>query len=74
MEEIFEAYAADGDTPLLLASLRVIAQVKGVSELAHKTGMTRQCLQKALSGKGNPRLENINAIMQSMGYHIFPEL
>ena len=64
MGEIFEAYAVDGDTASLLASLRVIAQVKGVTELASKTGMTRQGLQKALSGKGNPRLENINAILQ----------
>ena len=73
MDEIFEAYAVDGDTASLLASLRVIAQVKGVTELAGKTGMTRQGLQKALSGKGNPRLENINAIMQAMGYHLVPQ-
>lgn len=73
MDEIFETYAVDGDTPSLLASLRVVAQVKGVTELASKTGMTRQGLQKALSGKGNPRLENINAIMQAMGYHLVPQ-
>jgi len=34
--------------------------------------MTRQGLQKALSAKGNPRLDNINAIMQAMGYHLLP--
>ena len=73
MDEIFEAYAVDGDTGSLLASLRVIAQVKGVTELASKTGMTRQGLQKALSGKGNPRLGNLNAIMQAMGYHLVPQ-
>ena len=59
IDEIFEEYAAAGDTAALLASLRIIAKVKGVSELASQIGITRQGLQKALSSKGNPGLENI---------------
>lgn len=70
INEIFEEYAQLGDTSALLASLRVVAKVKGISELANKIGITRQGLQKALSSKGNPRLENINAIMQAMGYQL----
>ena len=31
LEEIFDAYAEDHDSPSLLASLRVIAKVKGIS-------------------------------------------
>ena len=70
IDEVFRAYAEDGDTAALLASLRVIAQVKGVSGIASQVGLTRQGLQKALSPKGNPRLDNINAIMQAMGYQL----
>ena len=29
-------------------------------------------LQKAISSKGNPRLDNINAIMKAMGYQLMP--
>lgn len=35
--------------------------------------MTRNGYQKALSEDGNPGFENINAIMQAMGYSLIPE-
>ncbi len=73
LAEIFDEYARNGNSPALLASLRVIARVKGISVLAEQTGMTRQGLQKALSGKGNPRLDNINSIMHALGYRLKPE-
>lgn len=70
--EIFEDYARDGDSAALLSSLRVIARVKGITAMADEIGMTRQGLQKALSAKGNPRLDSVNAIMQAMGYQLVP--
>lgn len=73
LAEIFDEYAQDGDSTALLASLRVIAKIKGISALAEQTGMTRQGLQKALSTKGNPRLDNINSIMHALGYRLMPE-
>ncbi|MBL7161271.1 MAG: putative addiction module antidote protein [Anaerolineales bacterium] len=72
LTEIFADYAQDGDSAALLSALRVIARVKGVSNMAAEIGMTRQGLQKALSAKGNPRLDNINAIMRAMGYQLMP--
>ena len=66
LTEIFDEYSRDGDSAALLASLRVIAKLKGITTLAGQTGMTRQGLQKALSSKGNPRLDNINSIMHAM--------
>ena len=73
LNEIFSDYAEDGDSAALLSALRVIARVKGLSTLAEEVGMTRQGLQKALSAKGNPRLDNINAIMRAMGYQLMPQ-
>ena len=73
LNEIFDEYAHDGDSAALLASLRIIAKVKGISALAEKTGMTRQGIQKALSSKGNPRLDNINSIMHALGYSLIPK-
>lgn len=70
--EIFDEYAIDGNSAALLASLRVIARVKGISAISEKTGMSRQGLQKALSEKGNPRLDNINSIMHALGYRLAP--
>jgi probable addiction module antidote protein len=71
--ESFEAYAQDGDSAALLSQLRVIARLKGISAIADEVGLTRQGLQKALSAKGNPRLDNINSIMHAMGYQLMPQ-
>ncbi len=73
LAEIFNDYAADGDSAALLSALRVIVRVKGLSTMAEEIGMTRQGLQKALSAKGNPRLDNISAIMRAMGYQLMPQ-
>ena len=72
LTEIFADYAQDGDSAALLSALRVIARVKGLSVIAAEIGMTRQGLQKALSARGNPRLDSINAIMRAMGYQLMP--
>ena len=72
LNESFADYAEDGDSAALLSALRIIARVKGISTMAEEVGMTRQGLQKALSAKGNPRLDNINAIMKAMGYQLMP--
>ncbi len=73
LTEIFDDFARDDDSAALLSALRVVARVKGVSAMAEEIGMTRQGLQKALSAKGNPRLDNVNAIMRTMGYRLMPQ-
>jgi probable addiction module antidote protein len=72
IDEIFDTYAQDRNSAALLASLRVIAKVKGISAIAEEAGLTRQGLQHALSKKGNPRFDNINAIMNALGYRLTP--
>ncbi len=69
----FEEYAKDNDTGALLSALRIISRAKGMTAMADEIGMTRQGLQKALSVNGNPRLDNINAIMHSLGYRLIPQ-
>lgn len=70
---IFDEYANDGNLAALLASLRVISRVKGITAIAEEIGMTRKGLQKALSEQGNPKFESINAILQAMGYRLAPQ-
>jgi probable addiction module antidote protein len=70
---VFDEYAQNNDAAALLSALRVTARVKGITAMADEIGMTRRGLQRALSSKGNPRLENINAIMKAMGYQLMPQ-
>lgn len=70
---IFEEYARDGDTGAFLSSLRTISRVKGISALGRETGLSRKGIQKALSDQGNPRFENIHAILRALGYQLMPQ-
>jgi putative addiction module killer protein/probable addiction module antidote protein len=70
---LFEEYARDNDTGALLTFLRRISRVKGITATTEAAGMTRKGLQKALSKEGNPKFENINAIMHAIGYRLAPQ-
>jgi len=70
---IFSEYEKDGNMPALLSSLRSLARVKGVSNIAKEVKMSRQGVQKALSANGNPRLGSFTAIVQAMGYRLMPQ-
>jgi probable addiction module antidote protein len=69
---IFDEYAKDGDTAALLASLRTVSRVKGISAIAEETGISRNGIQKALSENGNPEFASVNAILHAMGYSLMP--
>jgi len=73
INDIFAEFAETKNAAALLASLRVIAKVRGMSGIAEQIGVTRQGLHKALSPKGNPRFDNINAIMNAFGYQLMPQ-
>jgi len=49
IKEIFADYAHDRNAAALLASLRVIAKVKGMSNIAQEIGLSRRGLYKVLS-------------------------
>ena len=70
---IFEEYAKDANLAALLASLRVLSRVKGVTAIAEEVGMSRKGIQKALSEQGNPKFESITVILQAMGYRLAPQ-
>jgi HTH-type transcriptional regulator / antitoxin HigA len=41
LAEIFQEFAEENDTGAILASLRVIVRVQGISDMAEQIGMTR---------------------------------
>ncbi|PSB03257.1 addiction module antidote protein [Merismopedia glauca] len=70
---LFDEYADSGNAAALLSSLRIISRVKGVSQIAEVSGLSRKGLQKALSENGNPQFSSVNAIMKAMGYRLMPQ-
>ena len=55
-----------GDGSLVRAALAEIAKAKGMTQLAKDSGLSRQCLYKALSPKGNPSFETIFRISRAL--------
>ena len=70
---LFDEYAESGDTSSLMTSLRIVSRVKGVSQIAEVSGLSRKGVQKALSENGNPQFSSVNAIMHAMGYRLTPQ-
>jgi probable addiction module antidote protein len=70
---LFDEYAESGDAAALLSSLRIVSRVKGVTQIAEVSGLSRKGLQKALSESGNPQFSSVNAIMHAMGYRLTPQ-
>jgi probable addiction module antidote protein len=60
--------AADLDDPRVVAHmLGVIARSKGMSEIAKKTGLSRETLYKTLSDSGNPTLATLMGVTKALG-------
>jgi probable addiction module antidote protein len=71
LELALEAYEEDGDKEAFLMALRDVAEAHGgLSRLAKETSLSRQSLHKALSGKGNPRLDTLGAILHGLGFRL----
>ncbi|MFN7902158.1 MAG: addiction module antidote protein [Holosporales bacterium] len=66
-----QEYQEDGDLGFFLAALRNVAEAHGgLSALAEKTRLNRQNLYKALSPKGNPKIDTLGAILHGMGLRL----
>jgi probable addiction module antidote protein len=66
-----EAAAEEGDDPAFLArALGVVARARNMSQLARETGLSREGLNKALSGDGNPTLGTVMKVAKALGLRI----
>lgn len=68
MEAVMEE---GGDDPAFVArALGIAARAQNLSQLARGVGMTRQGLDKALSGDGNPTLATVLKVAQVLGLRL----
>ena len=69
-----DEYEADGNRDAFLLALRTVVEAYGgISELACCTGLNRQHLYRALSGKGNPTWATMDAILSALGFRFMIE-
>ncbi len=60
----------DGDPRVFLLALRNVAQARGFSKVAAKSTLNRESLYKMLSKRGNPSLQSLNSLLDSLGFHL----
>lgn len=65
-----DAATEDGDPALIAAALGDVARARNFSELARTVGLSRQGLDKALSGKGNPSLATVSKVAHALGMRL----
>ncbi len=58
----------DSDPSLVSAALGDVARARGMTQLAHETGITRDGLYKALSPSGNPSFATVQKVIRALGY------
>ena len=63
-----QEFEKDNDVGALLDTLRLVSKAQGgIAEVAEKSSMSRQALNKALSPDGNPRLRTFQSVLESLG-------
>jgi probable addiction module antidote protein len=65
-----DAAMEEGDLPFLYKALGDVARSRGMTEIAKRTGMSRESLYKALSDKGNPTLATVAHVLDAMGLRL----
>jgi len=69
--DYLNAALEDGDEPVLLLALRNATDaIGGMTELARRSGLTRESLYRTLSEEGNPRLSSLRAILGAFGVEL----
>lgn len=57
----------DGDPALFVAAIGDIARAKGMSDIAKKSGVTRESLYRALKIEARPRFETVTKVIHALG-------
>jgi len=71
LEAVLEDY--DGDSRVIVKALGVAARALGMQKIAKETGLNREGLYQALSGKGNPSFDTVLKVMNAVGVEFRPK-
>jgi probable addiction module antidote protein len=68
LEASFEE--ADGDGAFIAKALGDVARAKGMAQVARDAGLSRESLNKALSGERSPGLDTVLKVMGALGLRL----
>jgi probable addiction module antidote protein len=65
--EYLTAALEDGNPDVFLSAVGHVAKARGMSAIAHSTGLGRASLYKALAPGAKPRYDTVLKVLQSLG-------
>lgn len=65
---------AEGDAAFIAKALGDIARAKGMSQVAHDAGLSRESLYKALSGERSPNFDTVLKVIKALGLKLHAEV
>jgi probable addiction module antidote protein len=68
--EYLNAAMEGHDACSFLLALRLVAEARGISQVAQDADLNRESLYKMLSDQGNPRLSSMLAVFEAIGVQI----
>jgi probable addiction module antidote protein len=60
------------DAAFIADAIGVVSRAKGMTAMAHETGLARTSLYRALSAEGRPELPTIIKVMRALGLKLVP--
>ncbi|MDR9469048.1 addiction module antidote protein [Marinospirillum sp.] len=59
-----------GDPAYIAKAMGVVDRAKGMTQLAHEIGLSREQLYRSFSEQGNPTLKTLLAVMHACGVNL----
>lgn len=66
LEAVFE----EGDPAIIASALGDVARLRGMTEVARDTGLSRENLYRALGPDGNPEFATVLKVIKAMGFDL----
>ncbi len=70
-QEMITAYMQEalesGDQEIILTAIADIAKAQGMTEIAKKSGLSRQNLYRALSPSADPKFSTVQKVVEALG-------
>ena len=68
--EYLNAALAENDPGFFAKAIGDVARAKGMTSISEATGLGRQSLYKALSGGGNPRIDTLFRVLETLNIRL----
>ena len=68
--ELINDALASGDPGYIANALGVVARARGMGGVAHATGINRQTLYRSLSLSGNPTIDTVSKVLNTLGFQL----